>query len=629
MSVMGDEHIYTEGNQGFFTKNWFSRRDIICSATILRMFSEMLSPPSSFVVSKALWKKDRFIIYLSGDGVGSTISIIPGIVPNPDEVVGDCSVFHSGFKEDVSSLIIRNVHSWMSRKRLSDIFLSIFLDEDCVIRKDGEIYKNKPNINFNEWYYFFFGSRESKFLFINQGQFSTRIGGRLQIRHPTQPVNIDHADYECRKMGEHLMDPMHNAFIDAPVSKKDSDSRRRDDEGQPRSVGSTSMNPNQGSRKVSGESIMYDHDIIDGGLNNLSHLIDRAIANDSVKDIYVNCCCTPLIIGDDVKGLLRQRSRETDKNLAYDDVSVEGARDRLLESYRNIPQSLKKREPSTGTISLVGFPDSKGRDEIEDMLSHLGVEVGVCLLPEVSESLIRKSVSSEAQVLFPNKNYDRIYSDLFDKLGMKTIMPNPPYGFYRSSLWFKEICDTLGITENNQLHKSMGNLQERYSSLKEEAGKHTVGLVITRFDHERIADETAFHESIPLLPLLEDMGFNLNILVYSEKSEYLKIRRDVSSVLERNHEISFCIDEDVLEDWLDRNDIDIIYSDFKFDERILRRGKHRISLSLGFEMGFEGAIRNVEKILRITSRCFTKKYKDYLTGEYFLARDELEVVHDA
>lgn len=606
--VLSTQEFYTDGNGGFFTEDWFLNREIICGNEAKRKFELMLSLPSGLRIKKVLWRPERFIISLSKKNGEDYSKILLSREKRRDKIpsVQGISLKYIGSDDNVKKEILENLLRWLSENRFSDLFLTIFMDESSTIRKDGEVYRNIVRLNFNEWYYFHFGSRESTFLFMNQGPFSTRIGGRLHIRHKNSPMQVQHADYECWRMHDHTNDPHHNSFMDVPSIEYDS----------PEPYEEMSENEQDDTQMPDAKSVLYDDDIIKGGASNLSKVISDIHAKCPGRDIFVNCCCTPLIIGDDVKGVMRKASGQGKGNLAYNDVAEETPKDQFLEAYKDLVDSSKSVKRIPKTLNLVGFPTDKSIDEMSELIELGGAEVRMKLLPEISEKIIEKSLSSELQVLFPNQNYERIFSEFFEKIGQKTIKPLTPYGFTRTLDWYYSLFDALGMTPSKEWEEKVSNLKEKYDDLKLRAAEHKIGMVIANHDFERLIDETKFFESIPFLNFLEDMGFKMSILVYSQREEFTAMRDAIQAKTEREHEIAYCVDADVLEQWLSRKDIDLIYSDFMFDERVSRNGKNKISLSVGMEMGFEGAIRTSERILRIAKRRFNTNYSRFFSGEF-------------
>ncbi|MFP4190156.1 MAG: hypothetical protein ACLFSL_03920, partial [Candidatus Woesearchaeota archaeon] len=262
----GADDFFTKDNKGYFPKEWFLNREIICGNESIQLFEEIFSLPKGFRISKVLWRPQYFSIKISDDGSKIYLSREdPKRTSSKEKLV----VKYSGINETLKEKASENLARWLAENSPSKIFLTIFLDEGATIRKGDLIHKNTTELNFTEWYYFHFGKREADFLFMNQGQFSTRVGGGLHIHHEKQPIKIEHGDYECRKMGEHLNKTTHNAFLDTGLRKRNRQKLKQNKENK--------ENKNKENRKrpshTIGESVMYDNDIIKGGSDNLSIVI--------------------------------------------------------------------------------------------------------------------------------------------------------------------------------------------------------------------------------------------------------------------------------------------------------------------------------------------------------------------
>jgi hypothetical protein len=402
-------------------------------------------------------------------------------------------------------------------------------------------------------------------------------------------------------MSEHTNDPLHNSFLDIKNGRS-----------------GKNMPQKFSSRNESHNSILYDAETIMGGMENLKKIIELSRSKNPKRKIMVHCCCTPIVIGDDVSSFVRSLSRKSGCSAAYNDVTLNESQDKFLPVYKKNLDILQDDKKIPKSINLVGFPKNQSQQEIIEMLEIAGISINKKILPEISKDYLRGYRASDFQVLFPNILYSRIYSELFLKTGVPSISPPPPYGFRLTTGWIKSVCKSLKIDleENKEWKNACGALIQKYEKLKKESCKYRLGLVVSKFDMPRLLNPELYFNSVPLLALLEDMGFSLDILIYSGKGEYLDFKDQIKKILDcrEKHSIRYCFDLDELECWLKRDDICAVFSDYRFDQRISRHSKNRFSLSINFELGYKGAIRSLERMMEVCRFQFNRKYSGFFSG---------------
>lgn len=153
-----------------------------------------------------------------------------------------------------------------------------------------------------------------------------------------------------------------------------------------------------------------------------------------------------------------------------------------------------------------------------------------------------------------------------------------------------------------------------WEMLAQQAQALTLGFVVSKRSAARLADPE-LNYGVPILPLLQEMGFAYHILAYAPEDgdeELLKstlqgagqnavdVVRTFSSVEELHR---------MLRDSPARS----FYSDYYFDHRLSAAGKSQFSLQF-FELGFEGALRTFRRLIAAAKVPFFKKYARYLGG---------------
>jgi len=112
-----------------------------------------------------------------------------------------------------------------------------------------------------------------------------------------------------------------------------------------------------------------------------------------------------------------------------------------------------------------------------------------------------------------------------------------------------------------------------------------------------------------LAPLLEEMGFGLDFLLRGENFE----EKEIFQKLERKeHRIFLFSEPQHLERLLQEGSFHLVYTEIFYDRRITRAGKTPLHLEW-IELGFEGAIRSIEKLLHGAEWNFYRNYRNYLS----------------
>jgi len=127
--------------------------------------------------------------------------------------------------------------------------------------------------------------------------------------------------------------------------------------------------------------------------------------------------------------------------------------------------------------------------------------------------------------------------------------------------------------------------EARWKALAERAREHRLAFVLPREELARLNDP-AWNAGVPLLPLVAEMGFGVDLLVDFRTEE------ELSGLLENG---AFAA----------------VYSDFYFDRRLSRRGKGQFSLAF-FEPGLEGSLRSLERLLGLCRLEFYRRYRGHL-----------------
>ena len=161
----------------------------------------------------------------------------------------------------------------------------------------------------------------------------------------------------------------------------------------------------------------------------------------------------------------------------------------------------------------------------------------------------------------------------------------------------------------------LGRLRLRWDALRARARLLRVGFVI---DHGnwRAALSTQRSLGVPMLEMLVEMGFGVDILAYagdrSPSSQALAEERFDSIRVRRYRDV------DELDRHLGDPRVAAWYSELHYDRRLTRNGKNAFSMRQ-FSMGLDGALSSLEAMLDLSNMSFYRSYGRYL-GAAFLER---------
>jgi hypothetical protein len=177
--------------------------------------------------------------------------------------------------------------------------------------------------------------------------------------------------------------------------------------------------------------------------------------------------------------------------------------------------------------------------------------------------------------------------------------------------WLDCIASALGQT---QLGASPSATQAReWNALRERAARHVLGVVVR--DREIFYLTTPSRNwGVPLVRLLEEMGFGLEILVgVSDRATANKAARDIRDMFAHptRHAVLAFDGLRLLQHRLSESRSSAIFSYHFFDWRITSAGKAIFSLQQ-FEVGRSGAIRSLKRLLRVCETSFYRRYSRFL-----------------
>jgi len=423
--------------------------------------------------------------------------------------------------------------------------------------------------------------------------FETRRNVKGFLDSGTRVVNVWHQDMECSYATPNFHDSELPAYFKFPWPS-----------------GATESGPQEGpSGGDGGWNIMTDlrdQDIIHGGGRKLDAAIAAAVRTAEGGDaaaVVVHSTCIPTVIGDDAEAVVARWMKRTKVPIIYMNHSAAGIQDcdtglALFKRMRKDP-SFAKTARRGRSVNLVGFPPGPGLEEVVGLLRDIGVSVNARVMPALSVDAVRGYLAAGVQVLYPNAAYQAAYLELFEPLPIRTLKPAAPYGLAGTRVWIESVAAEFGLRRQARarLGRAVKGLAPAWDGARKEAASRCLGFVVDG-NHMRRLTEPAQTWGIPVIGLLREMGFAIEVLCHGPAS------RDAKS-------LRFFKTAEELAALLRDGGFQAVYSEFAYDGRLARAGKAQFALDC-FEMGLAGALRGVERLNGICRWPFPRRYAAYL-----------------
>ena len=378
-----------------------------------------------------------------------------------------------------------------------------------------------------------------------------------------------------------------------------------------------------------GDSILTtdinEEDVIFGNREKLRAVLKHATEHGgpNPKPLFVSNTCVPAVTGEDVESLVKEAQEVSGQRICYLTVSRRSMAtvfQELLVDRRKEAEA-KAGPPPPKTVNLLGFPSSPAVEELEALLGAAGLAVNMRFMPDISPSHVDRLPNASLHVMLPNRTWSHLFDQVTFESRTPHIAPPSPYGFAGTRLWLDEVAaamelDAARVEASWSAH--VAPWQDRWETLRAQAAGRRLGLVV-RDQETYYLTTPGTTWGMPLVALLEEMGFGLDILVHvSDKAvarKNAKAVREMFSVPERHSILAFD-SFPFLRHRLRESRCSAVLTYQFFDWRVTEAGKATFSLQ-HLEMGVPGAVRSLERLLRVSGSSFYHRYGRYLarTGE--------------
>ncbi len=366
-------------------------------------------------------------------------------------------------------------------------------------------------------------------------------------------------------------------------------------------------------------SDLDEDDVIMGNRGKFQRLLAHAerAHRRTGKTLFISNTCTPVVNGEDVESDVERFRASTGCPLLYLTVTprsmVNVFHDVLVT--RRLKAEGAAGRPRPRSVNLIGFRDDPELEELRALLAVTGVEVRGVLLPDLTLERVDRLPEAARNVFLPNQLWQHLYDQLLFDSRIPQLSPPAPYGFAGTLRWVEEVAGSFGMSakQRRALEQAAVPLRDRFAALRAEAEGRRLGFVV-RCDETYYLTRPASTAGVPLVAMLEEMGFGLDVfLQVRDRATAQRAAQEVHAAFSRpeRHRVQAFDSPEGMARRLADSAAAAFFSSHFFDWRATAAGKNVFSLQ-HFELGLRGAVRTAERLLGICRTPFYRSFRRHL-----------------
>ncbi|MBI5537143.1 MAG: hypothetical protein HY898_30755 [Deltaproteobacteria bacterium] len=364
--------------------------------------------------------------------------------------------------------------------------------------------------------------------------------------------------------------------------------------------------------------------IMSGGEGALASLLQETIEQDEPALLVAIDSCVPRLIGDDSVAVVQQARREH-RNLPTINVEIRlDEADNQRAFWRDLVRELSQSKARTPgkAVNLIGFgsPRTRSLPELQELLSSMSVRTNACVVPTFDIDEMRRFRDADLNLVFPAKHVREAFELAQPECGVVGAEAAAPFGLEGTRAWLLEVANLLAVEPPGEpfFQQRMSSLRARWDALARRAAGHRVGVVL--LDCHFREPDCMVRMGVPWLGCLDEMGFALEVMVVrthahagSHERDFQHARQRLGEVLRSHSGLSVTkVDAlDALGDLLRKGKFELVYTEVAQDRRVTTAGKVPVS-PFDFEMGFQGGLRTLRRLLNLAETPFFQRYHQHL-----------------
>ena len=362
---------------------------------------------------------------------------------------------------------------------------------------------------------------------------------------------------------------------------------------------------------------LVDQDAILGGTAKLEQALEKAILNPKIRMVCLNNTCLPKIIGDDVSSVVARVAKHSPVPILSMNTDLDSPDAAFSDLVRQARDAAGQADPNRkkGGLNLIGFPPGQGRRDLVRQLQEIGIQVNCLLIPEFGVEDMRTYAAGSCGLLYPFAPWIQLTERILGDLEVPFEAHVAPYGFEGCRSWFEAAAAMLGRSDSFALWQKRfyEPAMEGFEELSARNKGRRLGFVVDPGSFARLFEPERMY-GFALAQMLEEMGFGLDVLLLwdgvgaQNQARFFKALQDPDRHTVTNFEDSLQLD-----DLLSKGEFSAVYSEVFFDRRLTRAGKSQFNLGM-FELGLDGAMRGLERLIALCEWPFYRRYGEYLTA---------------
>ncbi len=419
---------------------------------------------------------------------------------------------------------------------------------------------------------------------------------------------VQHSDAECVHVNPHCSAPI-VWLVNYPWEDRAGTARAR---SQSQQVGPEALDQML-------TTDLNEQDVVLGNPDKIERVLAAAVKQHERhgKTVFFSNTCVPVVTGEDVESRVNRVRCQTGCPLLYLTVTprsmVNVFHDILVERRLAAERATPVREPAS--INLIGYARTRALEEVLPLLEACGVHVNCVLLPELTPDTIDRMPRATLNVLLPNQLWQHLYEQVQFSSVLPAISPQAPFGISGTRRWVGEIVRALGLpTDVDAVFAAhLASRREAWERASAAVAGHRIGLVV-RGDETYYLTRPAATWGVPIVELLEELGFGLDVLLkVDDRQAASRAAREVHALFREpaRHTVKGFNSLELLLRRLRESQAEAFLTYHFFDWRVTQAGKNLFSLQ-AFELGVDGAVRTAERLVHRCSTPFYRRYAAYL-----------------
>ena len=359
---------------------------------------------------------------------------------------------------------------------------------------------------------------------------------------------------------------------------------------------------------------LEERDMVLGAVEKADALVEsvaKASAGSDADYVVYNHFCTSIVMGED-SGSITRRIEEASGLKAV--CWSHGDRDQLNNFGEHFKELFARPgywdvAPARNAVNLFHFPTDYREAELVPMLAEMGVEANTRLFPDVEFPAMERIPRAAVHVFGAATSYQSRLPELLAGGRRPVLTVRAPYGIEDTGECLKAIAKAAGRERafEEVWRKKLAALKPEWEALTAQARGFRLAFVVSETTLPLLW-ELRHGQGAPMMRMIEEMGFGVDILYHDPHDDGPEVPKD-----SRCARLTTFRTPDELTKALREGEFRAVYSDIFFDWRVSSAGKARFS-SKDFEMGLDGALRSLRRLLAVCRLPFYDRYGSHLAG---------------